>query len=168
MTPRNVYRRSPSPAPKAASDDEAPAAQVDVCCTPLRLAPGADLRSALEAAAIRGGAGSAFVVSGIGSLTDARLRLAGAQTETLVPGKVEILCLSGTLTVDGAHLHMAVSDERGRVIGGHVCYGNTVRTTAELLLAPLSRWQLAREFDPLTGYRELVVRPVPDAPENAT
>ncbi len=134
-------------------------------CIPLRLAPGADLRSALEAEANRTGALSAFVVSGIGSLSDARLRFAGAEVETLVPGKVEILCLSGTLTTDGAHLHMAVSDEHGRVVGGHVCYGNTVRTTAEVLLAPLSQWQLARALDPATGYKELVIRPRPDAPE---
>lgn len=66
--------------------------------------------------------------------------------------------MSGTLTRDGAHLHMAVADEQGRVLGGHVCYGNTVRTTAEVLLAGLSEWSLTREHDTGTGYRELVVR----------
>jgi len=126
-------------------------------CTPLRLEPGSDLRSSLEAASAASGM-SAFVVSGIGSLLDAKLRFAGAEAQTLVPGEVEILNLSGTLTPDGAHLHMAVSDMNGRVVGGHVCHGNIVRTTAEVLLVHLSEWSLARELDPSTGYKELVVR----------
>ena len=134
-------------------------------CVPLRLEPNADLRASLETAAAS--SLSAFVVCGIGSLSNARLRLAGAESETVVPGNVEILSLSGTLTPDGAHLHMAVSDEQGRVTGGHVCYGNTVRTTAEVLLAQLPQWRLTREHDPLTGYKELVVRPVPLAPSSS-
>lgn len=126
----------------------------------MRLEPGSDLRSSLEAIASAGEGMSAFVLSGIGSLSNARLRLAGHEAETIVPGDVEILCLSGSLTPTGAHLHMAVSDAHGRVIGGHVCHGNAVRTTAEVLVAQVSEWSLAREHDPNTGYQELVVRPV--------
>ena len=110
---------------------------------------------------------SAFVISGIGSLSGARLRLAGAESETLVQGDVEILSLSGTVTPDGAHLHMAVANSRGEVVGGHVCYGNAIRTTAEVLLAELQEWRLAREHDPDTGFKELVVRPVAGGQENA-
>ncbi len=126
---------------------------------PLRLEPGADLRRSLEAAMGVGGESSAFVVSGIGSLSNARLRFAGAESETSLEGMFEILCLSGTLTRDGAHLHMALADERGHVVGGHVCYGNMVRTTAEVLLAQLTEWTLARERDANTGFNELVIRP---------
>ncbi|UUX94378.1 PPC domain-containing DNA-binding protein [Aquabacterium sp. J223] len=122
---------------------------------PLRLRPGDDLRAALEAA----GDVSAFVLSGIGSLSRVRLRLAGADDETVLDGPVEILTLSGTLTPDGAHLHMAVADAQGRVVGGHVGRGNLVRTTAEVLLLRLPQWSLRREHDPGTGYRELVVPP---------
>jgi predicted DNA-binding protein with PD1-like motif len=99
---------------------------------PLRLQPGSDLRQSLEASASANGATSAFVVAGIGSLSNARLRFAGAESETSLAGMFEILCLSGTLTQSGAHLHMAIADEQGRVVGGHVCYGNAVRTTAEI------------------------------------
>jgi predicted DNA-binding protein with PD1-like motif len=130
-------------------------------CIPLRLEPGSDLRSSLEAAACAAGDMPAFVVCGIGSLSQTRLRLAGAASETAVQGDVEILTLSGTLTPDGAHLHMSVADAQGRVLGGHVCRGNVVRTTAEVLLVPLPAGTLAREQDPQTGYRELVVRPAP-------
>jgi uncharacterized protein len=131
---------------------------------PLRIHAGSDLRRALEEAGRREGGertGSAFVVSGIGSLANPKLRLAGAESETSLTGAYEILSLSGTLTTDGAHLHMAIADDQGRVVGGHVCYGNEVRTTAEVLLAHLPDWQFSREFDAVTGYKELVVRAAP-------
>ncbi|MFO1206274.1 MAG: PPC domain-containing DNA-binding protein [Burkholderiales bacterium] len=123
---------------------------------PLRLSPGDDLRRALESVVAKGPSG--FVVCGIGSLTRARLRLAGAEHETPLEGPFEILSLAGSLSIDGAHLHMAVADASGHVTGGHVCYGNIVRTTAELLLAELGDWELSRVFDERTGYRELVIR----------
>jgi uncharacterized protein len=125
---------------------------------PMRLSPGSDLRRALEAAAAEQAGGSAFVVAGIGSLVDARLRFAGETTESQLVGPLEILSLSGTLGSSGAHLHMSVSDASGRVVGGHVGYGNVVRTTAEVLLAPLPGWSLTREHDAATGFSELVVR----------
>jgi predicted DNA-binding protein with PD1-like motif len=53
---------------------------------------------------------------------------------------------------------MSVSDASGRVLGGHVGYGNIVRTTAEILLVALADWSLTREHDPATGFNELVVR----------
>lgn len=122
---------------------------------PIRLAPGVDLRRALEEAAT---GLSAFVISGIGSLHGARLRFAGEDAETQLAGNFEIVSLSGSLAPNGAHLHMAVSDSCGIVTGGHVCYGNMVRTTAEVLLVHLHAWELDREIDNLTGFKELVVR----------
>ena len=64
---------------------------------PLRLPPGADLRGALEQAARERGM-AAFVVCGIGSLGDARLRLAGDSAATVVAGPSEIVSLAGSLT----------------------------------------------------------------------
>lgn len=123
---------------------------------PLRLGPGEDPRRALEALAADGLA--RFVVAGIGSLEGARLRLAAADREAVLEGPFEIVSLSGSVTADGAHLHMAVADAQGRVTGGHVVHGNVVRTTVELLLAELPGWSLGRELDTRTGYEELVVR----------
>jgi uncharacterized protein len=120
--------------------------------TPLRLNPGDDLRGALEAPAATG-----FVVAGIGSLSQAQLRFAGEAAPTSLAGPLEILTLSGSLTPAGAHLHASVADASGRVWGGHVCAGCTVRTTAELLIAPLPAGSLGRAFDAATGYAELVI-----------
>jgi predicted DNA-binding protein with PD1-like motif len=127
---------------------------------PVRLLPGVDLRRALEELVKANGAGSAFVLAGIGSLVDAKLRFANAAVETTLKGPYEILTLSGTLTPNGAHLHMTVSDDEGRVFGGHLTYGNEIRTTAEVLLAWTPDWALTRELDPRTGFDELVVRAV--------
>jgi len=124
---------------------------------PLRLSPGADLRAALEAEVAARSLRASFVISGIGSLSEARLRLAGVDEPNHLQGDLEILTLSGTIAVNGSHLHMSVADSSGRVMGGHVSRGCIVRTTAEVLLLLLPDWSFDREFDPATGFAELVV-----------
>jgi predicted DNA-binding protein with PD1-like motif len=126
---------------------------------PLRIPGGLDLRTALERELVARGCEAAFVVAGMGSLSGTQLRFAAAETPTTIEGPVEMLTLSGTLSPDGVHLHMSVSDVHGRVYGGHVAPGCVVRTTAEIMLMLLPEWSFAREPDPATGYRELVVRP---------
>jgi predicted DNA-binding protein with PD1-like motif len=125
---------------------------------PLRLTPGQDLRQAIEAAVQRQNCRAAFVLSGIGSLSTAGLRFAGADQPRRLSGDMEILSLSGSVSSDGSHLHMALSTATGEVLGGHVAPGCIVRTTAEILLALLPEWEFAREPDAVTGYDELVVR----------
>ena len=126
---------------------------------PVRLNPGDDLRRALEDIVRAQAKPCAFVISGIGSLVDARLRFADAASEALVSGPLEIVSIAGSVTPDGAHLHMTVSDRHGQVSGGHVAYGNLVRTTLEAVLVLLPDWALTREFDPATGFNELLIRP---------
>jgi len=126
---------------------------------PLRLSPGDDLRAALAAAVVAAGAEAAFVLAGIGSLREARLRLAGRDTLHHAVGDLEILTLSGTLGAGGAHLHASLADADGRVLGGHVAPGCIVRTTAEVLLALLDDVRFTREPDAATGYAELQVWP---------
>ena len=126
---------------------------------PLRLSPGDDLRAALSDAVAAQGAEAAFVVAGIGSLREARLRFAGRDAPQHTVGDLEILTLSGTLGAGGAHLHASLSDADGRVFGGHVAPGCIVRTTAEILLAVLDDVRFAREPDAATGYAELAIRP---------
>jgi predicted DNA-binding protein with PD1-like motif len=124
---------------------------------PLRLKPGTDLRAALQAEVAARSYSAAFVISVVGSLNGARLRLAGVGDPDTLRGDFEILTLAGTVARNGAHLHMSVADARGRVLGGHVAHGCIVRTTAEVLLLLLSDWSFIREPDPATGFAELVV-----------
>jgi hypothetical protein len=124
---------------------------------PLRLAPGQDLRSALAGVLAEHGAAAGFVLQGIGSLRGARLRLAGASEATELEGDIEILTLAGSLSPDGPHLHMALADANGRVLGGHVLAGCAIRTTAEILIALLPGHRFTREPDAASGFDELVV-----------
>ena len=126
---------------------------------PLRLQPGADLRRALEAWMGEQEEQAGCVISAVGSLSVAQLRLAGAAEATAIQGELEILSLSGTLAPDGAHLHIAVADSSGAVIGGHLCAGSLVRTTAELVIGLLPEWRFSRELDAATGYPELRITP---------
>ncbi len=125
---------------------------------PIRLHPGDDLRRLLVEMVIERDAGPAFVLSGIGSLVDAQLRFADAADASHIDGPLEIISLSGSVTPAGAHLHMAVSDRDGRVMGGHVGFGNTVRTTVEAVLLFLPAWNMTREPDAATGFDELAIR----------
>ena len=126
---------------------------------PLRLQPGADLRRVLEAWIAEQEEQAGCVLSAVGSLSVAQLRLAGATEATAIRGDLEILSLSGTLSPDGLHLHIAISDSQGAVIGGHLCAGSLVRTTAELVIGLLPQWRFSRELDPATGYPELRISP---------
>ena len=126
---------------------------------PLRLQPGDDLRQALEAWMGEQEVQAGCLISGVGSLSLAQLRLAVATEATAVHGELEILSLSGTLSPYGAHLHIALADSRGAVIGGHLCAGSLVRTTAELVVGLLPEWRFSRELDAVTGYAELRISP---------
>ncbi|MFM7514687.1 MAG: PPC domain-containing DNA-binding protein [Cyanobium sp.] len=122
---------------------------------PLRLQPGADLRRALETWMGKQPEQAGCVIIAVGSLSVAQLRLAGAIFSTAIHGELEILSLSGTLSPDGSHLHFAIADNQGAVMGGHLCAGSLVRTTAELVIGLLPEWRFSRELDPATGYAEL-------------
>ena len=85
--------------------------------------------------------------------------MAGATHAKAIHGELEIINLSGTLSPDGSHLHIAISGISGAVIGGHLCAGSLVRTTAELVIGLLPDWRFSRELDLATGYPELQITP---------
>jgi predicted DNA-binding protein with PD1-like motif len=126
---------------------------------PMRFSPGDDLRLALETWMAQQQEQAGCVISAVGSLSVLQLRLAGQQESTTITGDLEILSLAGTLSPDGVHLHVAVADSRGTVIGGHLCAGSLVRTTAELVVGLLPEWRFCRQLDPATGYAELRIHP---------
>lgn len=128
---------------------------------PLRLPPGVDLRRELEQRAQADPELCGFVVCGIGSLESPVLRFADQDAGIVLAGPQEVILLAGSLSRDGAHLHLVVADAEGRTMGGHLCHGSRVRTTMELLLARTEGWQLGRERDPATGHLELRVSPSP-------
>lgn len=125
----------------------------------LRLRPGQDLRRELEKFTKERGIRAGFVVTAVGSLQKASLRLADQSDATGFEGKFEIVSLVGTLTQDGVHLHASISDGTGRTVGGHLVEGCLVYTTAEIVIGEATGMEFRRETDKSTGYKELTIRP---------
>ena len=98
----------------------------------------------------------AAVVSAVGSLTEAHIRFADQQVAKRVKGPLEVVSLSGTLGPDGPHLHLSVSDHKGRTRGGHLAKGSSVYTTLELVILVFDDVTMTRPVDPVTGYGELL------------
>ena len=72
--------------------------------------------------------------------------------------RFEIVSLVGTMCEDGAHLHISLADEEGKVIGGHLLSAS-IFTTAEVVLGEVVGACFSRVYDPLTGFPELSVAP---------
>lgn len=125
---------------------------------PLRLLPEMDLREELEKIVVEHRWPSCWIITGMGSLSQVSLRFAGSSENRLLSGTWEICSLSGTLCIDGVHLHMVVSNENGQTIGGHVGHGNIIRTTAEVVLGFSASYKFSRSLDEKTGFAELVVQ----------
>lgn len=105
---------------------------------------------------------SCFVLTAVGSTSEITLRMANAVSGKEEPIKtwnecMEILSLVGTISGDGKkHLHMCLSDARGRTVGGHLVAGR-VHTTLELVLGTIDGVAFGRRHDDRTAFRELVV-----------
>lgn len=123
----------------------------------LRLRPGQDLRMELERFARAHELRAAFIMSCVGSLRHAALRLADQPGTAQYEAKFEILSLVGTLSPDGPHLHIALADGAGTTIGGHLLAGNVIYTTAEIVIGELDHLVFTRPIDPDTTYDELVI-----------
>ena len=124
----------------------------------LRLRPGQDLKQTLEMVVRQQRIDAGVVLTCVGSLTEVVLRLANQETASTWRGHFEIVSLVGTLSTHGSHLHLSVSDATGRTLGGHLLDGCRIYTTAELVIGVMPDLLYAREPDPTSGYRELVIR----------
>ena len=123
-----------------------------------RLLRGSDLKDSIEKICKDNDFNTAVVLSGVGCLSKAKMRLAKAIDYLEVEEDFEIVSLNGTISNGEAHIHIALSDEIGNVIGGHLCIGCIVNTTCELVLGILDEYESKREFDENTGYDEIVFR----------
>lgn len=99
------------------------------------------------------------VLSSVGSLTRAMIRLANRSYDTEYNGYFEIVSMTGTVSLYGSHLHISISDSDGKTIGGHLVNGCKIYTTAEIVLAVFNDIVYKREFAADSGYDELAVYP---------
>lgn len=123
-----------------------------------RLLPGMDLKKELLAIAEKNNFRAAYIVSCVGSLQTANLRMAGADGMKQWQEKMEILSLVGTLFNGGCHLHICLSDDSGKTVGGHLLDGCAVNTTAEIVIGEALDLEFQRQIDPKTGYLELSIQ----------
>ena len=70
----------------------------------------------------------------------------------------EVLSLVGTVESGNSHLHISISDTKGRVFGGHLKHGSIVSTTAEVAIGELEDTVFTRVYDEKTGFDELIVK----------
>jgi hypothetical protein len=122
-----------------------------------RLKPGQDLFDEIETFVHEKHIEAGCILSAVGSLTHATLRLANRDHYNEYDGHFEIVSMTGTVSVHGSHLHIAISDGDGVTTGGHLVSGCKIYTTAEMVLAAFEDVAYKREFAVDSGYEELVV-----------
>lgn len=117
---------------------------------------------------------SLFMITAVGSLKDVTLRLANASNfpsshandkgtndiKRWSNERFEIVSLVGTFSPSGdCHLHISISDANGKTFGGHLVEGR-VFTTCEVVLGSVSNVSFEREYDGMTGYKELLPKQI--------
>jgi glutaredoxin/predicted DNA-binding protein with PD1-like motif len=104
---------------------------------PLKLGPGSDLRRSLEQLALQQNA-SGFVLGVVGNLSRAAFQCPGRAEPNVLQGDLEIITLNGTVSPQGVHLHLSLSDGDCQVWGGHLEHGTLVLKGADLLVGFLT------------------------------
>jgi predicted DNA-binding protein with PD1-like motif len=123
-----------------------------------RLKPQQDLFDSIEAFVKQNNIEAGCVLSSVGSLTHATLRLANREYYNEYEGHFEIVSITGTVSIHGSHIHIAISDGDGVTIGGHLVSGCKIYTTAEIVMLELDDVVYKREWlENDSGYEELVV-----------
>lgn len=125
----------------------------------LRLRRGDDLLLSIRQLCQEKDIAAGVVLSAVGCVLQARLRDAGGVDIHPLPGRYEIVSLNGTVSARRCHLHIALSDQELRTLGGHLCQGCIINTTCELVIGELPGVRYEVEEDPETGYDELIFCP---------
>jgi predicted DNA-binding protein with PD1-like motif len=123
----------------------------------LRLFPGEDLRYSIQDFVKERNIQGGWIVSCAGSLTEYSIRFANKPGASKVSGHFEIVSLTGTISVNGSHLHICISDSTGKTIGGHLMEGCKIYTTAEIVLVESGKYIFMREKDGSTSWEELQI-----------
>jgi predicted DNA-binding protein with PD1-like motif len=123
-----------------------------------RLKPGNDLRKEIELFVKAHNIQAGWINCGVGSLTNYNIRFANQPEGSKGSGHFEIVSLIGTVSVNGSHTHISISDSTGKTIGGHLLDSNLVYTTAEIVIQESDDFVFTREKDGSTPWEELQVK----------
>lgn len=123
-----------------------------------RLKPNQDLKKEIEAFVKQENIQAGYIVTCVGSLTQSNIRFANQPNGTMENGHFEIVSLTGTVSTNGSHLHISISDSTGKTIGGHLLDQNLIYTTAEIVIGESNNHIFTREKDGTTPWEELQVK----------
>jgi predicted DNA-binding protein with PD1-like motif len=126
-----------------------------------RLHRGQDVKASIEAFVREQKISAGAIISAVGCLSQARLRMADATSDKQevrdYNQPLEVVSLIGNVGQERMHLHLALSDANGKVVGGHMKDGCIVDTTLELVIAVDDSLEFSEEPDPRTGFGELKI-----------
>jgi uncharacterized protein len=125
-----------------------------------RLKPGNDVKKEIESYVKANNIQAGWIICGVGSLNDYNIRFANQPNGSKCSGHFEIVSLTGTVSVNGSHIHITVSDSTGKTIGGHLLDGNFIYTTAEIVIQQSEDFVFTREKDGSTPWEELQVKKI--------
>lgn len=126
-----------------------------------RLVPGNDLKKEIEKYVITHNIEAGYIITVVGSITQYHLRFANQPGGSMGKGHFEIVSLTGTVSKNGSHLHMSISDSSGHTIGGHLLNDTIVYTTAEIVIGESMQHVFTRKQDGTTPWEELQVQKKP-------
>jgi predicted DNA-binding protein with PD1-like motif len=126
----------------------------------IRLKTGDDLLVKIKEIVIKHRIYAGIVLSAVGSLSSSNIRvpIIDKLVKHINPNNLEIDSVNGTISINGCHLHITVSDLNGKAFGGHIKEGCIIRTTCEIVIGILNDTKFVREFDNSTGFDELVIK----------
>lgn len=147
----------------------------DIKAHVIRFLPDEDLYQGIKKYLKENNIKAAFIMTCVGSLKRIHLRLAKKDgekegylkiddehyTEDMrfwksEVNKYEITSLVGCVSVERCHLHIALSDYKGNLIGGHLMdQGNLIYTTAEVVLGVLPQLEFSTFQCEKSGWPEL-------------
>ncbi len=122
-----------------------------------RLKPGLDLKKEILQYVKEKQIKAGWISTCVGSLTQYNIRFANQPEGNSGSGHFEIVSLTGTVSVNGSHIHISISDSTGKTIGGHLLDSNMVYTTAEIVIQSSDDFVFKREKDGTTEWEELQV-----------
>lgn len=123
-----------------------------------RLVRGNDLKKEIISYCQKENIEAGVIICAVGCIRHLHIRLAEAQDYIDNEEFYEIVSITGTVSKDDVHIHISVSDKKGRTIGGHLKDGTIVDTTCEVVIYELKDYIFSRKPDALTGYDELSIQ----------
>lgn len=123
----------------------------------LQLKPGQDLKEELKKFTVFHNIKAGYVFAGVGNLIRATLRFVDEKIKTF-DENFGLNSVNGTLSPDGIHVHISISDKDGNSFGGHLKEGCIVYHSAEIIVGESEEFIFSREFDSRTGFKELRIK----------